>query len=241
MKVQFLKDTSKAIIPKYNNTIVVYREGYNLPTINAEYLEFEKYKASYINYNPDVIVLIGTNRIMTPANRTELVFEYLQTMTSHIDKYSIDTSPFIGEPWRAWIHYSIAYGSWLGVNYSYAIETDWKHWFYRNKDNCWLQGAEKLGTYSDIEQIFHLVNFYDADSNLLDYYNIIKNEAFSLYDTPKQIMLWMMKQLNKYLSIDYTFDSYLKKQNYMLPNLNIYNFIYEENLRRMEIYNELIK
>jgi hypothetical protein len=177
---------------------------------------------------------------MTPSNRTELVFEYLQTMTSHINKYSIDTAPFIGEPWRAWIHYSIAFGQWLGITYSYAIETDWNHWFMRNQDSCALINANNRGTYSDLEQLTTMFTFREPTADELDMYKKLKSIAFDKFDTPKALIKWFAKELSKQLQIELTFESYLTNKSYILPNLGIFKFIAEENQRRMSIYNELI-
>jgi len=245
MKVQFLRDTSQAIIPApiyEGNTLVIYRDGYKLPIIpNAQFIEFEKYKSSYINYHPDFIVMIGTNRIFIPSIRCELVFEYLQTMTSQIEKISIDTSPFIGEPWRLWYHYSLAYGTWLDYNYSYIVETDWQHWFYRDSEKSVISSesikGNLLGTYSDLELLNTTYKIYEPDKMILQYYNEIKEIAFEKYSTPKQLIQFMLKQINTHLNIDFGFDTYLKNKEILLPDLPIVNFLIEENNRRMNIYN----
>jgi hypothetical protein len=247
MRIQFLKDISTAKIPlEYHNskTIVIYREGYKLPNIKgAIYMDFEKYKSLYINIQPEVIVLVGLNRIFVPANRCELVFEYLQTMTSHIKKYSIDTSPFIGEPWRFWFHYSVVFGTFLGINYSYAIETDWQHWFYRDSEKCIIQNLKEdiKDTYSDLERLYTTFEFYEPDNNLMDYYHNVKEMTFDKFGTPKLIIQMMMKNLNNHLNIKSDLESYRSNEKILMPNLGIYKFIAEENKRRMDIYNQLIQ
>lgn len=246
--MQFLKDTSTAIIPgdfHNGNTLVVYRDGYKLPKIEgAEYIEFEKYKTQYINLKPSRIVMVGTNRIFVPSIRCELVFEYLQTMTSHIDKISIDNSPFIGEPWRLWFHYSLAFGQWLGYNYSYIVETDWLHWFYRESENSVISADgiknNLYETFSDLPALTTQFNFYEPDSFLLEYYNEIKKAAFEKYATPKQLIQFVLKHLNKHLQIDFSFDSFVKNQKFNLPDLGVYKFTVEENERRLRIYNTAI-
>lgn len=246
MKVQFLKDTSKAIIPELKGTtLVIYRDGYRMPIIEgAEYIDFEKYKIGYTNYHPDNIIMVGTNRIFVPAIRCELVFEYLQTMTAHINKISIDTAPFIGEPWRLWFHYSLAYGTWLGYNYSYVVETDWQHWFYRESDDSVISAANIAGklqeVHSDLPTLATEFEFYTPDAMLLQYYNEVKQFAFNKYATPKQIIQLMLKELNKHLSIDFGFGSYLKNKKFLLPDFGIFHFVAEENQRRMDIYNTVI-
>lgn len=248
MKVQFLKDTSTAIIPDdFHNekTLVVFRDGYKLPKIEgAQFIEFEKYKSQYINLKPDRIVMVGTNRIFVPSIRCELVFEYLQTMTGHIDKISIDNSPFVGEPWRLWFHYSLAFGQWLGFNYSYIVETDWQHWFYRDSENSVISAKSIDGnfidTVSDLERLNTIFEFYEPDSFLTDYYNEVKKAAFEKYSTPKQLTQFMAKHLNKHLQIDFDFDSYRRNKKLVLPDFGVYRFIAEENQRRMDIYNTAI-
>jgi hypothetical protein len=246
MRIQFLKNTGKAILPKLSNqTIIVYKEGYNLPKIdNATIIEFQQYKNTFLNYNPENLVIVGLNRILSPQNRCDLVFEYLQTMTSNINKFSIDEEPFIGEPWRFWFHYSIAFGSFLNINYSYAVETEWKHWFYREKDSCLISVKELkdkiIETYSDLESLDFKYEFYDPDSSLIESYYQIKEMAFLKYNQPKQIINSMLKNINNLAQTDFDYNSYKVKKHYKLPNFGIYRFLVEENLRRKEIYNLII-
>lgn len=245
MKVQFLKDTSQAEIPApvfYGKTIVVYRDGYKLPILPyAKFIEFEKYKVQYINDEPEFIIFIGLNRIIVPANRCEFVFEYLFANTPHILKMSIDTNPFIGEPWRLWFHYGIVNGGWLGATYSFFVETDWQHWFYRDNQNS-IISAESIksnleDTYSDLELLTTTYKLYEPDNMLIQYYKEIKELAFEKYATPKQLIQFMLKQINNHLNIDFGFDTYLKNKDTLLPDLPIIRFMIEENNRRMNIYN----
>ena len=242
-KVQFLQDTSNPNLTELiGRTVVVYRDGYKLPEISgAEYIEFEKYKATYTKHTPDNIIMVGTNRIFIPANRCDMVYEYLQTMTPHINKISLDTSPFIGEPWRAWFHYSLAFGEWLGYNYSYIVETDWQHWFYRDAETSILDGQqlcpEVKGTFSDLPKLMPTFEFYEPDALLAEYYQEVKKLAFDKYGTPKQLIQFMSKTLNDHLSLDFSFDSFRKSQRFLLPDFGVYRFMAEENERRMETYN----
>src|SRR6056297_1138287 len=101
-RVQFLKDTACAQIDAPEKTLVVYREGFGHvpPAIpGAEYIEFSEYKIRYTTFAPEMIVLVGLNRMINPGNRCDMVNEYLQTMTNHTPKVSIDTEPYLGEPW----------------------------------------------------------------------------------------------------------------------------------------------
>ena len=247
MKVQFLKNTSQAIIdyiPK--NTILVYRDGYNLPEIKGvEYIDFNEYKIKYNNIECEKMILVGINRLITPSNRCDMVNDYMQTMTDNIDKISIDTEPWIGEPWRLWYHYSIASCGSFGINYSYALETEWKKWFYREVSDCRLSGDNVRmfisDTYSDLEQLKTKFTFSDITPLDQEYYDQVKNHVFEKYNTPKSLINFMMRDLNNYFDIKVSLDSYRENRTIDLPNLQIYKFIAEENLRRMHTYNEVIK
>ncbi|MGL5980399.1 MAG: hypothetical protein ACRCZY_05890 [Phocaeicola sp.] len=249
MKIQFIKDTSKAIIPEHldsDDTIVVYRDGYKLPELkNAVYVDFEKYKSTYLNFKQSNLIMVGTNRIFIPQNRCDMVYEYLQTMSNHINKYSIDTLPFVGEPWRMWFNFSLVYGRWLDFNYSYVVETDWQHWFYRDQEDSVISANSINGklddVYSDLDEIQFDVEYYDPDLFLLDVYNKVKEFAFGKYSTPKQIVSTMLKELNKHLDIKFSYESFLTERKVKLPNLGVYRFVAEENKRRVDIYNTIAK
>lgn len=249
MRIQFLKDTSKAIIPcnlHNENTLVLFRDGYKLPDIpNAKFMEFEKYRNIYSEIHPKSIIIFGLNRIITPSNRCDFVFEYLQTTTNHIKKISIDTAPFIGEPWRLWFHYSVCMGSFLGINYSYAIETDWQHWFYRDTEKCLLLDTEVSKsineTYSDIDLLKTEFVFHEASYEDKNWYFEAKEFVFNKYETPKLIISNLLKMVNDRYQIKINFDSYLINKQIKLPDLGIYRFMKEENERRMKIFNVFIK
>ena len=243
--IQFLKNTAAAYIPEEflaGQTLVIYRDGYALPTVpGATFVEFERYKISYIDYQPTHIIMVGANRIFVPSIRTEMVFEYLQTMTSHIRKMSIDTAPFVGEPWRLWFHYSLVFGEWLGVNYSYAVETDWQHWFLRNKEGSIIDPsgvlANKKQTVSDLNPLVTSFVFKEPDAQLAELYSRVKAFAFEKHDTPKLIIVTMLRELNKAIGMQVGFGTYLSNECIALPDFGIYRFVAEECQRRQAIYN----
>jgi len=245
MKIQFLKDTSKAIIDAPEQTILIYRDGFNydLPKISGvEYIEFLEYKKKYTYFEPNMVIMVGLNRIITPSNRCDFINEFLQTMTAHIPKISIDNSPFIGEPWRLWFHYSIANCGNFNITYSYIIETEWKHWFYRDINTCRLEkGNIKLvlsDTYSNLDPLVTTFDFKPVD---LEWYNKAKEDVFNRYDTPKLIINNLLKMTNKKYNRNITYDSFKNNNKNILPDLGIYRFMSEECIRRKEIYNEVIK
>jgi len=248
MKVQFLKDTSKARLTELPpGTLIIYRDGfgYRIPQVQGmEYIEFLAYRNRYMLFNPPAIVVIGLNRIITPSNRCDMVNEYLQTMTPNIPKVCIDTAPFIGEPWRLWFHYSIAGCGRFNVNYSYAIETEWKKWFYREVPDCRLSRANirlfLSDTISDLEPLRSSFELVEITSHHEEWYRKAKDHVFAKYDTPKLLVNNLLKLSNDHFGMDVSYDSYLENRAMRLPDVGVYRFMAEENERRMGIYNEVI-
>jgi len=259
MRVQFLKNTASARINNPpRDTLVIYRDGfgYSLPQIpGAEYIEFLDYKNRYTLFNPGLIVMIGLNRIITPSNRCDMVNEYLQTMTPNIPKLCIDTAPFIGEPWRLWFHYSIAACGRFNITYSYVIETEWEHWFYRDTNDCRLSKDNVRlfisDTFSDLDPLRAVFEFSDVSFEEEAWYQRAKESVFSARDTPKLIINDLLKMANKHFGMDLSYDTYRKQSpvqgtlfpeplRIVVPDIGVYRFVVEENLRRMGIYNEVV-
>lgn len=243
MKIQFLKDTSKAIISGYpENTLLVCHEMYTPPKLDGvQYVEWQRFKVTYSEYNPNLIILVGLNRMINPATRCDRINDYLQILTPNIAKMSIDSAPFIGEPWRFWYHYSVAFSSFMGVNYSYPIEGEWQKWFYRETNECRLQ-ADNLklfitNTYCDLPKLKTRFDFYDPSDPQTEWYAEAKTHTFAKYNTPKLLITNLLKLANDHFQLDINFDSYLKNVSFKLPELGIYRFMAEENQRRLEIYN----
>ncbi|GAB1358680.1 hypothetical protein MASR1M31_04590 [Porphyromonadaceae bacterium] len=246
MKIQFIKDTSKPTLNSIrDNTLFVYRDEYHIPQIEGvKSIEFEKYKLTYMDYHPDMIVFFGLNQIIVPSNRCEFVFEYLYANTPQIEKISVDSSPFIGEPWRLWFHFALVHGSWLGTTYSYFVETDWQHWFYRDSESSIISAPnihERLDSvYSDLDQLTTSFVLVEPDEHQTSLYNELKSFAFEKYATPKLIIQFMLKELNKSIGTKISFESYLTNDTITVPSFGIYRFVVEENVRRMKIYNKII-
>lgn len=247
MKNQFIKDTSKAIVTDYpNDTLLVYRDGYALPELKGvEYMDFEKFKLMYSGLHFNMLILVGLNRIITPSNRCGMVNEYMQTMTQNIPKISIDNNPFIGEPWRIWFHYSVTNTGKFNLTYSYAIETEWQHWFYRNTNNCRLSG-DNIGmfvndTYSNLDQLTPSFYTYQPDKRQIEWYDQAKEHVFSKYNTPKLLINNLLKLSNKFFQLNISMDSFRVNDSYNLPDIGIYRFMIEENRRRLAIYNRVIR
>ena len=244
-KIQFLSDPARAnvgeILP---DTYLVYREGYSLPKLSGvEYLEFRKFKNIYFNLHTNKIIFVGINRMINPANRCEMVFDYMQSMTRNIEKMSIDTEPFIGEPWRLWYHMDMTNSDLFKIPHSYAIETEWQHWFYRDLNDSRLSGKQ-IGKYlpniySDVPQLTTSFTF-DKTLEDSDWYAEAKAHIFEQYGTPKLLVNNLLKLCNSHYNLNLSYDSFKSNKNWVLPDNKLYRFVVEECLRRKHTYNAVI-
>ena len=200
-KIQFLVNTGAAdvgeILP---DTYLVYKEGYNVPNLSdVTYLEFQEFKNTYFSIHTNKIIFVGINRMINPATRCEMVFDYMQSMTRNIEKISIDTEPFIGEPWRFWYHVDFTNLDKFRVPHSYALETEWQHWFYRDLNDSRLS-AKQLDAYlppiySNLESLSTTFKFDDSLSDST-WYEETKNFVFENYATPKMLINNLLKLCN---------------------------------------------
>ena len=207
-------------------------------------MEFNKFRVLYSELEIDMLVVIGLNKIITPSNRCDMVNDYMQTMTRNIKKISIDSSPFIGEPWRLWYHYDVGNCNTFNIPHGFAIETEWKHWFYRNRPDSRL-AANNIGTfinstYSDLETLTSSFDFYEVSDKETKYYDKIKDDIINKYNSPKLFLKHILKISNDYFDIKIDWDSYRNNDLYRVPDLGIYKFLAEENIRRRDIYNAVI-
>lgn len=242
MSIFFLQKLEEFKIDVPENTYLICHEMYTPAKITGvEIIPFQKWRLEYSNYHPELLIVQGINRMITPSNRCDFINEYMQTLTPNVKKISIDSAPFIGEPWRLWFHYSIANCGNFNINYSYAIETEWKKWFYREVNTCRLDGDNIQlfinSTHSDLPLLNTSFSFYEVDD---EKYNEIKRFIFNKYNSPKQIINNILKETNKAYGIDLKITDYDLNQLIKLPDLKIYRFISEELSRRMRIYNKVV-
>jgi hypothetical protein len=179
-----------------------------------------------------------------------MVNDYIQTMTSNVPKYSIDNSPFIGEPWRLWYHYDVTKCNTFNIPHGFAIETEWQHWFYRDKNYCRLSGDNiKMfisDTYSDLDLLKTKFEFYDPEDYKIKHYDEMKKYVLNKYNSPKLFINNLLKLSNEYFKVHLNYDSYRDVgdmnlfQTFCVPDVGIYRFMVEENIRRMNIYNSVI-
>jgi hypothetical protein len=224
------------------DTLLVYHSIYIPPSIdNVRYMKFDDFKVQYSELHFNKLILVGLNRIITPQNRCDMVNDFIQTLTRSIPKISIDCSPFIGEPWRTWYHFDVTNSGKFNIPHGYAIETEWKHWFYRDTTECRLS-KDNIGMfidsiYSDLDNLKTSFSLYEVDD---DFYPEIKNFSFDKYDSPKLIINSLLRECNSHYGVRIDFDSYRSNTNIKLPNIGIYRFMIEENQRRQGIYNKLV-
>jgi len=245
-KIQFLEDTSTADcgeIPP--DTFLIFRDGYNLPSFkNVEYIDFMEFKNKYFGIHANKYIFVGLNRIITPQNRCDMVFDYMTSMTRNIEKISIDTQPFIGEPWRVCFHYDITNQECFNAPYSYVLETEWKHWFYRTINDCKLSAKNIMNfiknadSYSTVPHFKTSFAFYDNDDE--SWYQEAKEHVLSIHYTGKMILNNLLKLCNKRYDLKISWDSYRTDEDFKIPDNKLYRFVVEENIRRLRIYNSII-
>jgi hypothetical protein len=247
--VQFLHDPRTADTSGLSGPgiLVLYRAGLQVPEITgARYVEFEAFKKSYESIAAEHIVFVGLSRMINPQNRCDFIFSYLTTMTPNIPKTSIDVIPFVGEPWRMFWHYQFTRsGAWLETH-SYAVETTWKKWFYRERED-WSGSAGnvrmllgKETTRCDLECLRSQFVFESPDNQSLRWYDELKQHVFGSHQTPKMWIASLMKECNKRFRLKFSYDSYLENRIFELPALPVYRFVSEENTRRQDIYNAVV-
>ncbi len=240
--VYFSKDTGKLELDGLPaSTLIVVHEMYEVPKCAGRIVPWQEFKINYSGFDTEQYVIVGLNRMIKPSNRCDMVNDFMQVMTKNIDKISVDSAPFMGEPWRLWFHFSIAFGEWLGTDYSYPIEGEWKKWFYYDQNHCRLS-ADNLNvsvhaTFSDIDTLTSSFNLYQPSDDELSFYNEAKKIVFDKYDTPKLLVNNLLKLCNQHCNIDIGVDSYLENKSFKIPDFGIYRFIKEEAERRMAIYN----
>lgn len=230
------------------DTILINHPLYKkLPIVkNSRYMSLDEFKMSYTSVYFENLVIVGLNRIITPSNRCDMFNDFIQTMTRSKTKISIDTEPFIGEPWRAWYHFDVTNSDKWNVPHGFAIETEWKKWFYRDALDCRFSGKNIKNFKGDvIESDLHILSFevrYSGVSeNENEWYNEVKEHVIKKFATPKSMINSLLKECNKKFNVCVSFDSFRNESLLVVPDIGVYHFVIEENLRRKKIYNEMIK
>jgi hypothetical protein len=244
-KIFFTKDINKVIASELGpvpDALVVYHDMYPKPEIEAQQvIEWSKYRGVYSETEASRIILIGLNRMINPANRCDFIHDYLTTLTPNIPKMVIDTSPFIGEPWRLFYHYLFANCNKFGFNYSYPIEGEWKKWFLYETNECRLSASSLplfiTDTYSDLTPLTTSYDLHVPDDAALEWYGEARGQIFEKYSSPKMWVTHLLALSNKHFNLKIDFDSYLTNEVFVVPDMGVYRFVVEENRRRQGIYN----
>ena len=245
-RIFFSRDVSglieNTIKSSFSLATVVYHEIYGRPQIEAEQIiPWQRYRKVYQEIKASEIVLVGLNRMITPSNRCDFVHDYLTTLTPNIPKVSVDTAPFVGEPWRLYFHYLFTNMNKFGYSYSYPIEGEWKKWFLRETNDCRISENNIRmfihETYSDLSPVGSIFSFYDVSEDQEKWYEEVKEYVFHKYNGPKSWVLGLLSQCNKKFELKFGYDSYLEDQEFSLPDLGVYRFVVIENQRRQSIYN----
>lgn len=247
-KIYFTRDIGRLLetqFPKdfWTGTVVVHHAMYDKPEVDAAYvLEWQRYKAIHAELKPERIVTIGLNRMKTPSNRCDFIHAYMAVMTPQIPKISIDTAPFIGEPWRLYYHYQLV-GSFdrFGANYSYPIEGEWARWFLRDSEECQFRSEvlrdRIVDTWTDLPRLDTRFELYPPDPEDVEWYEEAKSFELGRYRASKSFLTGLTKAANKHFRMKIGYDSYLTGGLLRVPDVGIYRFMVEENRRRQAIYN----
>lgn len=172
--------------------LCVYHKDFQ-PILNSPSLSFQDFKADPRHYLNGLrhLVLVGLNRIVTPSNRTDLVFEILFNNTPELPKTSIDTTLFIGKPWRSWFHFGIVGAEYQEYTYSYIAESNYESFWngIHDDDPFDLETIRRSGdgiVQSDYKQYFvsPTVQVIPAPTSVHSEYQRRKAE---LFDTERSI------------------------------------------------------
>lgn len=221
------------------DTLVVHIDIWEVQT-KYKSVKWSVFKNTFVDFEENNIVIVGMNRMRTSQSRYDMVYSHIYKLRNYDTKIIIDEHPFTGEPWRLWYVYGFLFHTWLSGENSMALEGNWKNWFERKTNDC-LIAPDKIpgiisNTSSDIDPLTTSFSTRTPDLFEDEKYIEVKKQAFKKYDTPRQIIAFMIKNLD----LDITYDSYLKGGSIVLPDWGISRFMIEENKRRMGIYNAIV-
>lgn len=246
-EIIFVKDPTRINVLRVpEDSYLIYHDDYAYPLIDGvEPIPFSKFKNIYVNLHANLFIIVGLNKIVTPSTRCDFVQEYLSTLTQNVQKISIDTAPYVGEPWRLFFHYLYTNNNLFKRPHSYAVQTEWKHWFYRDTRDC-IFSPENIKffitkTYSDLDILNTSFEFDTVSEKDEKWYQEQKDIVFKKYHTPKSLIRGLLKRCNEKYGLSIEYDTYLRDERIILPALNVYRFMAEENKRRQGIYNTVVE
>lgn len=119
-------DTAAARVPIEGSALCVHHEKCEPPRQFGKTMPWrdfsERFQSVVDTY--DNLVLVGLNKIITPANRVKVGGMVLRPRKWR--RHSVDQTLFVSEPWRAWFHFGCVGSPYHGYSYSYLAETDWR-------------------------------------------------------------------------------------------------------------------
>lgn len=244
--IWFVQNTLTLPFRINDEDVIVTHPMHDRPMVEARHVEWSHFRLHYQSIECKRLVLVGLSRMITPSNRCDTVNDFLQTMSPGIEKIIIDTSPFIGEPWRLWFHFSVAYREFLGYTYSYPVEGDWLRWFQREEPHCKFSpdvlGLAVAGRFHTklppLNTEFRLVLATDAD---IEWYGAAKEQRIQAGSGLKSVVNNLLNDCNRRFGLDVGLDSFRDGGLIELPDLGVYRFAVEECNRRMSIHNLFTK
>ncbi|MHA1395274.1 MAG: hypothetical protein ACTSRZ_17355 [Promethearchaeota archaeon] len=192
----FSKDIKNISLDIKGKTVCIYEKRYKkmLPQLkNTNFIEFSYLKNNYKNQNffKDInnIVFIGLNKIFNLSSRIDPIFDILQYNLSNIQIFSIDTSPYIGDIWRIWTHFSFTRNDFGGYTYSYLLQTDYNK-YLKGLSNKNPVSIEKIKEYAknkvEIEYEIYFrtpqISIFKLPSTIHQKYQLLKKELFDKYN-----------------------------------------------------------
>jgi len=197
--IWFTRDTETLNLDLTGSVLCIHHKDYAPPIGGADTMRFAAFRARYskdpalLDY--DNIVIVGTNRIVTPSSRNDPVFEVLFSGTRHINKVSVDNVPFISQPWRTWFHFGITNELYSIYDYSYKAETDYNKFIEGFSDHNpfsleemikWSDGPVRVD-YNEYFTDWQIVEI-DLMPDVIAEYEDLKAMLFETEDNPKAIV-----------------------------------------------------
>lgn len=257
--IYFVEDPATLWLDLTGSILCLYHPDYvPVPIPNAITMPFpefyDRYKIEPTLYEVDNIVFVGTNRIITPSNRTDPVFELLFTGV-RMNKLSVDTCPFISVPWRTWFHFGITNHTYGRYDYSYAAETDWK----KAQDDLSdydpfsldemltfsrLDGtvSVKRGTYFTDIQIVTV----DVLPDIVDQYNDLRDELFETESGINPVLRKLIQFARSHCKqrrVPQMHIAFKRPRSIQIvkTNLKIDDYLVEQLLSRMQLVNNYLE
>lgn len=176
-RILFSKHPETLVVPAPAPAVCVYHKQYTkrLPAIEGcTYLEFGYLCETFnqIDHFAGVrsVVFVGANKFFNSSTRFHPVFDILQYGLSGVERFSVDTSPYIGPLWRLWTHFSFAGVPFGDYTYSYLLESHY---------NSYLDGVRAENPLSDDE-----IRQHARGNVLLDYDRYFSEPEITVIPVP---------------------------------------------------------